>query len=200
MSQIAAGAGAGAAFGPIGLAVGATGGAILSAFSAMSTNRAVSQQARRVRDAAGAARQGAMDNYQLERLAARQRGAIMRGSIRASAAERGFTGGSIDDLLTAQIVSEAIDNQTRATNAANRQRELMANFEAQLGGVLNQSVNGIVATAQGAISGGMAGYQLGAGIDAMRESNRLAAEAANVNARITDGTQTFRLGGEEIYR
>ncbi len=176
-------------------------GGVLSGISAISTNRALTGQARRLRASAGRSRQNSEDAYQIERLAAVQRGVLVRGSIRASAGERGFTGGSITDILNAQITSEAIDNQTRRTNAGNRQQELEASYRAALADLRSRSVNGILSVVQGAISGGQAGMALGGGLDAFNNAQATADRTAGI---LRDAQQqalppiTTGMGGEPL--
>lgn len=205
MSQIATGAASGAAagtlFGPIGTVVGAVAGAVLGGISAIGTNRALTGQARRLRTSTTLSRQNAENAYQLERLAAVQRGVLVRGSIRASAGERGFTGGSITDILNAQITSEAIDNQTRKINAGNRQQELEAAYRAALANLGSQSVNGALATAQGAIGGAQVGANLGNGIDsfntAQATSDRTVGILRDLQQQSLPPVET-RMGGEPL--
>jgi hypothetical protein len=152
-------------------------GAGLNLASAISSNRALGQTMNNLASATQQEQNAVEDAAAVERLAAVQRGVMLRGSIIASASSRGVGQGGIADLLRAQVASETISNMNRNTNRSNRQREITSQFRATMSQLRGQFQNPLLAAVTGGLQGAQMGLALGSGLNALDEAANMSVAA-----------------------
>lgn len=152
---------------PLSLAVaGGVIGAGAGGVGASSQNAAI----RRSMGSTVSGSQAALDQLQMQTAITAQKYANdsrrARGSVRVAAAGAGMSGDDLAALQRQAAFDADLNTRIAKQDAQNKAKGIIANTEAALANLKNQTKNPLVAGLTGALQGAITGYSLGASVDA----------------------------------